>query len=70
MTPVLFVSGIVLFVLLSVFIQLAVFKWRYERKKAAEREEAARAKAARDKAARRKAGEDAPPAGPPPSDGA
>jgi hypothetical protein len=44
MSPALFVTGILLFFALSVLIQLAVLKWRYEKRKAREKEEAALAK--------------------------
>ena len=37
LTPFLIVSGFLLFVALSVLIQLAVAKWRYEKKRAAQK---------------------------------
>jgi Sec-independent protein secretion pathway component TatC len=44
MTPTLFVTGILLLIALSVLIQIAIMKWRYEKRKAREKEEAAIAK--------------------------
>lgn len=52
MSPALKITGFLLFVLLSVLIQLAFVKWRYEKKKAAERRAAAEAQRAAGKSSR------------------
>lgn len=44
MSPALFVTGVLLLIALSLLVQLAIAKRRYEKRKAAEREEAALAK--------------------------
>lgn len=43
-TPVLFVTGVLLFFALSFLVQLAIMKWRWEKKQAAKRLEAAQKK--------------------------
>jgi hypothetical protein len=47
LTPFLAVTGFLLFVALSVLIQLAVAKWRYEKKRAEKRRAEAEAKRGR-----------------------
>ena len=44
MSPALFVTGVLLLIALSLLLQLAFMKWRYEKRKARETEAAAIAK--------------------------